>query len=208
MIREPDRTEVIPTRNPPSTPISSVGTGRTTGGDGGAPTARQPSSLRLCSPPHLHICLGDDGGRSEHRATPSAVFTVFWVRAPWPSARRTRTPRNADGTEPTTGHFASGRLIVPSSQVHRAADRSYEQGRDEAAADGRERLDPEEEHEHGSHKRTAAHTRKSDDRSDEQPGQSESKIDVGHVASTISEQVRWDGTQVPRELGTIGSMSM
>ena len=66
------------------------------------------------------------------------------------------------------------------AQVDRAADRLHDQRGDQVAADGRQRLDAEEEHQHRGHQGAAAHAGQADDEPDDQARKRDEQINV-HV---------------------------
>ena len=64
------------------------------------------------------------------------------------------------------------------AEVDAAADRLHHDRGDEIARDCGERLDAEDEHQDGSHERSAAHAGESDHRADDEPGERNAQVEV------------------------------
>jgi len=62
------------------------------------------------------------------------------------------------------------------AEVHEAPDGLHHKGRDDVAGHSRQWMNAEDEHEHGSHQRTAAHAREADREPDEQSGECDGDV--------------------------------
>src|SRR5215217_7045657 len=106
IIREPEPTDVIPTTRPPTTPITTVGSGRSWNALTalGVPSA----ALRACS-----RALAAIEEAASSNATPRTCLMRPWTTAPSPNWRNTSTPAKAAGTDPTMSQRTRAKLTVP-----------------------------------------------------------------------------------------------
>src|SRR5215217_6259905 len=107
IIREPEPTDVIPTTSPPTTPITTVGSGRSWNALLIA-LAVPSAALRACSRPLAAI---EEAASSN--ATPRTCLMRPWTTAPSPNWRNTSTPAKAAGTDPTMSQRTRPKLTVP-----------------------------------------------------------------------------------------------